>query len=80
MIVMAVVVDMLVGMFTCLMAVLMAIVGMSHRLVLMLVLMFVFAMAAHIFSPPLNNLLEYNIPQSACQAGETFIGRVITPS
>jgi len=51
-IVMAVVVHMLMSMLTRLMAVLMAIVGMRHCLVLMLVLMFVFVMAAHVSSPP----------------------------
>jgi hypothetical protein len=48
---------MLVRMFPLLMTMLMAIMGMSHGLVVMLVLMFVFVMATHFDSPPLP--IEY---------------------
>jgi len=49
---MAIPMDMLVDMRSCLVAVLMAIMGMSHRFVFMLVLMFVFVVATHLESPP----------------------------
>jgi hypothetical protein len=52
-IVMTVAVHMLVGMFPALMAVLMTVMRMSHGLVVMLVLVFVFVVAAHSNSPPL---------------------------
>lgn len=61
MIMMAVVVHVLMGMLTRLMAVLMAIMGMGHRLMLMLVLMFVFAMAAHQGSPPFLIFIYFSI-------------------
>jgi hypothetical protein len=49
---MAIPMDMLVGMRSGLMAVLMAIMSMSHRFVLMLMFVLLFAMATHINSPP----------------------------
>ncbi len=47
MLVMAVIVHVLVGVFHRFMAVLMAIVGVGHGLVFVLMFMFIFAMAAH---------------------------------
>ena len=44
--------DVLVRMFARLMGVFLAIMGMGHGLVVMLVLMFVFVVAAHFDSPP----------------------------
>ena len=52
MVVMTFAVHMLVGMFAGLMAMLMTIMAMSHGFVVMLVLMFVFVVAAHFVSPP----------------------------
>ncbi len=49
MLVMAIIVHMLVGVFARLMIVLMAIMSVLHRLVLVLVLMLVFVVAAHTF-------------------------------
>ena len=49
---MAIPMDMLVGMRSCLVAVIMAIMSMSHCFVLMLVFVFVFVMATHLKSPP----------------------------
>jgi hypothetical protein len=55
MVVMTVAVHMLVRMFANLVRMFMTIMGMRHGLVVMLVLMFVFVMAAHIVSPPLTS-------------------------
>jgi len=52
MLMMTIPMDMLVGMRSCLVAVLMAIMSMSHRFVLMRVFVFVFVMATHLKSPP----------------------------
>jgi hypothetical protein len=57
MVVMAFAVHVLVGMFAPLMAVLMTVMGMRRGLVFMLVLMFVFVVAAHSFSPPLQLII-----------------------
>lgn len=51
-VVMTLAVHVLVGMFARFMAMLMAIMGMRHGFVFMLVLMFVFVVAAHSDSPP----------------------------
>jgi hypothetical protein len=50
--VMTIAVYMLVGMFACLMRMLMAVMSMRHGLVLVLMLMFVLVMATHCDSPP----------------------------
>jgi hypothetical protein len=49
---MAIPMDMFVGMRSCLVAVLMAVMSMCHGFVLMLVFVFVFVMATHLKSPP----------------------------
>jgi hypothetical protein len=51
---MAIPMDMLVGVRSCLVAVLMAIMSMSHGFVLMLVFVFVFVVATHLKSPPFS--------------------------
>jgi hypothetical protein len=53
-VVMTVAVYVLVDMFTGLVTMLMPVMGMGHTLVVMLVLMFVFVMATHSVSPPLQ--------------------------
>jgi hypothetical protein len=56
MVVMTLAVHMLMGVFAGLMAVLVAVMSMNGGLMLMLVLMFVFVVAAHSFSPPFQLL------------------------
>lgn len=53
MLMVAIVVHMLMRMAPGFMAVLMAIMGVFHRLMFMFMLMFVLAVAAHVASPPL---------------------------
>jgi hypothetical protein len=58
-VVMTVAMHVLMSMFPGFMAMLMTIMGMRHGLVVMLVLMFIFVVAAHSASPPLFFLWEY---------------------
>jgi hypothetical protein len=58
-VVMAIAVHVLMGMFANLMGMFMTIMGMSHGLVVMLVLMRIFVVAAHSVSPPLSRRWFY---------------------
>ena len=58
-VVMTLAMHVLVGMFPGLMSMLMAVMSMRHGLVIMFVLMFVFIVAAHFYSPPLPIVYLY---------------------
>jgi hypothetical protein len=72
-VVMTVAMHVLVSMFPGLMSMLMTVMGMRHGPVIMLVLMFVFVVAAHFDSPPFVNISEYKIIPILLMSRKTVI-------